>query len=83
VGRVIGLHCVGRRVLWVWWGVCGADEVPSHSIILARSVLVPFDVASEGSKVGLGEDVGVLAPNVGGVPLERLLCNCPVSHCPQ
>jgi hypothetical protein len=39
----------------------GVDWVPSHAIILARSVLVPFDISREGSKVGVGEDVGVLS----------------------
>jgi hypothetical protein len=50
---------------------------------LAPSSYPPFEIAREGSKGGVGEDVGVLAPNVGGVALERLLCNIPVCHCPQ
>jgi hypothetical protein len=54
--------------------------VPSHAIILARSVLIPFDVISEGSKGGVGEDVRVLAQQVGCVGFERLLSNCPVLH---
>jgi hypothetical protein len=59
-------------------GGSGVDYVPSHAIILARSVLVPFDIAREGSKFGVGEDVGVLARNLGCVAL-RLLCNCPLA----
>ncbi len=55
--------------------------MPSSS--LARSVLEPFDVASEGSKVGMGKDVGMLAQNVGCICLEGLLPDCPVSHRPQ
>ncbi len=39
-----------------------ATYVLHHAIIFARSVLEPFDVASEGSKVGVGKkDVGMLA----------------------
>jgi hypothetical protein len=57
-----------------WGGGSWVDYIPSHhAIILARSVLVPFDIAREGSKGGLGEDAGVLAPNVGGIALERML----------
>ncbi len=59
------------------------DLVPSDAIILARSVFVRFDIPRKGSKVGVGEDVGVLAQNVGRISLEGLLCDCPVSHGPQ
>ncbi len=61
----------------------GVDKVPSPSIILARSVLVPFDVASEGSKVGVGKDVSMLGQDEGSIGLEGLLLDCPVSHRPQ
>ncbi len=46
----------------------------------SRLSLRPFDIAREGSKVGVGEDVGVQAQNVGCICLERLLSNCPASH---
>ena len=42
-----------------------------------------FDVASEGSKVGVGKDVGMLGQDVGSIGLEGLLPDCPVSHRPQ
>ena len=41
------------------------------------------DVASEGSKFGMGEDVGMLAQDVGSICLKGLLPDCPVSHRPQ
>ncbi len=81
MGRVIGLHCVAVG----YWGYDGGEEggyseCPPTAIILARSVLIPFNVTSEGSKSGVGEDVGVLAQQVGCVGLERVLSNCPVLH---
>jgi hypothetical protein len=53
------------------------SPLPCHH---PRSVLVPFDVASERSKVGMGEDVGMLGQDVGSIGLEGLLSNCPVGH---
>ncbi len=55
----------------------------SHAIIIARPLSVPFDVTSEGSKVGVGKDVGMLGLDVIGIVLEGLLPDCPVSHRPQ
>ena len=57
--------------------------VPSYAIILARSVSKRFDIPREGSKGGVGEDVGMLAQYIGSIGLERLLCDCPVCHGPQ
>jgi hypothetical protein len=75
------LHGVGSGVLRVkLWVGSRVDKVPSHPIILARSVLVPFEVSRERSKGGVGEDVGLLGQDVGGIGFERLLCDCPVSH---
>ena len=61
------------------------DVVPvsSHAIILARSVSKRFDIPREGSKGGVGEDVGMLVQDKGSISLERLLCECPVCHGPQ
>ncbi len=73
MGRVIGLHDIGSRVVLLGIrgmlvalvdggeGGVGGDWVPSHAIILARSVHVPFEISRGGSKVGVGEDVGVLS----------------------
>ncbi len=54
MGRVKGLHSICSRVCGVrWCGVSWVYLVFSHAIILARPLSVPFDVTSEGSKVGV------------------------------
>ena len=84
LGRVKGLHSICSRVCGVrWCGVRWVYLVPSHAVILARPFSVPFDVTSEGSKVGVGKDVGVLGQDVSSIVFEGLLPDCPVSHRPQ
>ena len=81
LGRVKGLHSICSTVRGVrWCGVRGVYLVPSHAIILARPFSVSFDVTSEGSKVGVGKDVGVLGQDVSSIVFEGLLPDCPVSH---
>ncbi len=84
LGGVKRLHSICSRVCGVIW--CGGSWVylvPSHAIILARPLSVSFDVASEGPKVGVGKDVGMPGQDVGGIVLEGLLPDRPVSHRPQ
>ncbi len=65
LGGVTRLHSICSRVCGViWGGGRWVDLVPSHAIILARPLAVPFYVTSEGSKVGVGKDVGMLGQDV-------------------
>ena len=74
LGRIKGLHSICSRVCGVrWCGVRWVYLVPSHAVILARPLSVPFDGTSEGSKVGVGKDVGMLGQDVGSIILEGLL----------
>ena len=92
----MGVLAVGSRVKWGRVRVLGrvdgrvqrvrcwvrVQQVPFHDILVCPELLT-FEVAREGSRVGVGEDVVQLRQNVSGISLKRLLRNCPVCHSKQ
>jgi hypothetical protein len=92
----LGVLAVGGRVKWGRVRVLGrvdgrvqrvrcwvrVQQVPIHDILVCPELLT-FEVAREGSRVGVGEDVVQLRQNVSGISLKRLLRNCPVCHSKQ
>ena len=92
----MGVLAVGSRVKWGRVRVLGRvdgrvqrvrcwvriQQVPIHNILVCPELLT-FEVAREGSRVGVGEDVVQLRQNVSGIGLKRLLRNCPVCHSKQ
>ena len=92
----MGVLAVGSRVKWGRVRVLGrvdgrvqrvrcwvrVQQVPIQTILVCPELLT-FEIAREGSRVGVGEDVVQLRQNVSGIGLKRLLRNCPVCHSKQ